>query len=99
MSKGIKICKVCGIEYQYCKTENRSNRFRYQDVSCCPEHGEIYFAQIMKSRSGKNSDDIITDKDADNSNNTVSNFDDLEEFDDDNEFEEDYNYEAEDTAI
>lgn len=50
MPSGIKVCKVCGKEYLYCKTENRSNRFRYQDVACCPEHGSIYFAEIAKSR-------------------------------------------------
>lgn len=50
MPQGVKICKICGAEYPYCKTENRGNRFRYQDVACCPEHGSIYFEKIAESR-------------------------------------------------
>lgn len=44
-------CKVCGVEYPYCKTVVKDGVFRYQDVACCPEHGSIYLAKIMESRS------------------------------------------------
>jgi len=50
MTKGIRICKVCGKEYPYCRTERKSTIFRYQDVACCPEHGSIYLARINESR-------------------------------------------------
>lgn len=50
MEKGTRICKVCGKEYPYCKTERKDNAFRYQDVACCPEHGAEYLDAIMKSR-------------------------------------------------
>ncbi len=45
-----KICKVCGKEYECCKTE-RFNVFRWQDVACCPEHAEIYFERVAQARS------------------------------------------------
>ncbi len=52
MAKGIKVCKVCGAEYEACHTlrPNLNNEFRWQDVACCPEHGAIYLARILESR-------------------------------------------------
>ena len=50
MAKGIKICKVCGKEYPYCKTQAPTGKFRYQDVACSPECGTIYFERILASR-------------------------------------------------
>lgn len=47
--KGIRKCKVCGKEYEYCHTF-RPTTFRWQDVACCLEHGNEYFAQIAASR-------------------------------------------------
>lgn len=81
MPKGIKVCKVCGAEYPYCKTENRGNRFRYQDVACCPQHGSIYFAKVAESRNkfeAKENADIVDD------------FSDLIEDEEDELFEEDF---------
>ena len=43
-------CKVCGVEYPYCKTVVKDGIFRYQDVACCPEHGSIYLQRIIESR-------------------------------------------------
>lgn len=55
MAKGIRICKVCGKEYEYCHTVRRDgNMFRWQDVACSPEHGSIYFARILESRANAN---------------------------------------------
>lgn len=51
MPKGTKICKVCGKEYEYCKTWNNNNRFRWQDVACSPECGAIYFEQVEAARN------------------------------------------------
>lgn len=51
MGKGIKKCRVCGKEYPYCKTfKPYDGTFRWQDVACCKEHGEIYLRAIMESR-------------------------------------------------
>ena len=50
MATGYKTCKVCGTRYEYCKTNRSANVFRWQDVTCCPEHGAEYFARIIASR-------------------------------------------------
>lgn len=52
MAIGIKICKVCGKEYEACHTlrPNLNSEFRWKDVACCPEHGAEYLRQIMESR-------------------------------------------------
>lgn len=52
MPKGTRICRVCGKEYEYCKTFLTDNLFRYQDVACSPECGAVYFAEIEASRKG-----------------------------------------------
>lgn len=49
MPKGIRVCSICGVEYPYCKTVT-NDRFRWQDVACCPEHGVQYFKEIAASR-------------------------------------------------
>ena len=53
MEKGTRICKICGVEYPYCKTNRPSEIFRWQDVACCPEHGAMYFDKILESRVEK----------------------------------------------
>ena len=53
MPKAIRICKICGKEYPYCKTARNSDIFRWQDVACCPEHGSEYFAKVIESRKPK----------------------------------------------
>lgn len=52
MAKGLRVCKVCGKEYEGCHTQrpNLNNEFRWQDVACCPEHGAEYLRQILISR-------------------------------------------------
>lgn len=53
MAKGIRICKVCGREYEYCHTARKTpGIFRWQDVACCQDHGSIYLSRIIASRSG-----------------------------------------------
>ena len=54
MKNSTKICKVCGKEYPYCKTELKDGEiFRWQDVACCPEHGSEYFALVAAARAVK----------------------------------------------
>ena len=52
MAIGIKVCKVCGKEYEACHTlrPNMNNEFRWQDVACSPEHGAEYLRRILESR-------------------------------------------------
>lgn len=52
MAKAIRICKVCGKEYEYCKTFAPANKFRWQDVACSPECGSKYFAEVEAARNG-----------------------------------------------
>lgn len=49
MFKATRICSICGIEYPYCRTAT-SDKFRWQDVACCPEHGVQYFCEVAASR-------------------------------------------------
>lgn len=50
MAKAIKICKVCGKEYEYCRTF-LPTAFRWQDVACCQEHAQEYLALVEASRA------------------------------------------------
>lgn len=52
MEKGKRICKICGEEYPYCTTKTDPNKFRWQDVACCPEHAEEYLRKIEEARNG-----------------------------------------------
>jgi len=81
MATAYKKCRVCGKQYEYCKTYRRATLFRWQDVACCPEHGAIYFEQIAESRGEKPSSVAIHDFSED------EEFDSLfeEDFDDDDE--------------
>jgi hypothetical protein len=100
MPKSTKICKVCGREYEYCRTlRHTEGVFRWQDVACCAEHGSTYFARIQASRSGvpsgKNtSDDDTAMKEA------VPDYSDLDECDGEDEwFGDDFEDDTEETAI
>ena len=54
MATATKICKVCGKEYPYCRTERRvAGVFRWQDVACSVEHGSIYLERVLASRNGE----------------------------------------------
>lgn len=64
MAKATRICKICGKEYEYCRTET-NNKFRWQDVACCPEHGAEYFRLIKESRAKARLIDIDEPKPSD----------------------------------
>lgn len=49
MAEDVRVCKVCGKKYPYCRTF-RDARFRWQDVACCVEHGVEYFRSVLESR-------------------------------------------------
>ena len=52
MAIGTKVCKVCGKEYEACRTlrPNLNNEFRWQDVACSPEHGAEYLRRVLVAR-------------------------------------------------
>jgi hypothetical protein len=51
--KAIKICRVCGKEYEYCKTWRPFAGNRWQDVACSPECASKYFAEVEAARNAK----------------------------------------------
>ena len=53
MQKATRVCKVCGKPYEYCKTWNNTNKFRWQDVACSYECGVKYFQRVEESRMEK----------------------------------------------
>lgn len=56
-------CRVCGKEYQSCRSANRApGIFRWQEVACSPECGEIYLKRIIESRSPKNVEQVVTEE-------------------------------------
>ena len=52
MAIGTKVCKVCGKEYEACRTlrPNLDNEFRWNEVACCPEHGAEYLRRVLAAR-------------------------------------------------
>lgn len=54
MATAILKCRVCGKEYEACRSAKHVNGvFRWKDVACSPEHGAIYLARIRASRAVK----------------------------------------------
>lgn len=52
MSSTFKKCRVCGKEYEACRSANRGDSvFRWREVACSPECGTIYLNQINESRN------------------------------------------------
>lgn len=51
MASVTKRCRVCGKEYEACRSANRAaGVFRWQEVACSPECGAIYLQKINESR-------------------------------------------------
>ena len=48
---GILKCRICGKEYEACRSAKRSGVFHWQSVACCVEHGAEYLALIRASRA------------------------------------------------
>lgn len=52
MAASIKKCRVCGKDYEACRSMNRSaDVFRWQEVACSPECGAEYLRRIAESRN------------------------------------------------
>lgn len=95
MATATRKCRVCGCEYEYCHTNRRvAGVFRWQDVACCPEHGSVYFAKIMESRSEASTSVGSTDVKSEQSTIVIHEPD-----EDDELFEEDFDDNAEEPAI
>ena len=65
MKKGYKVCRVCGKEYKACHSAapNVKGEFRWKEVACSPECGEIYLSRVIASRSGNSTEaDVEKDK-------------------------------------
>ena len=51
MAYTTKECRVCGKEYEMCRSAKPTTvGFRWQDVACSPECGAIYLQRIEESR-------------------------------------------------
>lgn len=51
MAGAIKKCRVCGKEYEACRNAKRvEGVYRWKDVACSPECGQVYLARILESR-------------------------------------------------
>ncbi len=52
MASATKKCRVCGKEYEACRSADRAaGVFRWQEVACSPECGAKYLEQIIASRN------------------------------------------------
>ena len=48
-------CRVCGKEYEGCRTVKKVDGiFRWKEVACTPECGAIYLDRVRKSRANTN---------------------------------------------
>lgn len=55
MASATKICRICGKEYEACRSTNRNaGVFRWQEVACSPECGTAYLEKINESRNPVN---------------------------------------------
>lgn len=50
MARVMMTCRVCGKEYEACRSAN-VGAFRWQEVACSPECGAEYLRRINESRS------------------------------------------------
>lgn len=51
MASAVRTCRVCGKQYEACRSANRTaGVFRWQEVACSPQCGSIYLQRINESR-------------------------------------------------
>lgn len=47
----MKKCRVCGKEYEACRnTKVQPGVYRWREVACSPECGDIYLQRVLESR-------------------------------------------------
>lgn len=53
MATAVKKCRVCGKEYEACRTmmNAAAGVFRWQEVACSPECGAEYLRRVTEARS------------------------------------------------
>lgn len=52
MPKAIRTCKVCGKQYEACRSiHDYDGTFRWQMVACCEEHGRQYLNEVLAARA------------------------------------------------
>ena len=60
MNKPTKICRICGKEYEACSPAfGTPVGNRWQDVACCVEHANEYFAKVEASRRVTSVVDVV----------------------------------------
>lgn len=63
MAAAILKCRVCGKEYEGCRTAQKVDGvFRWKEVACTPECGAVYLDRIRKSRAKTN---VVVVRDSD----------------------------------
>lgn len=61
MAGAIKKCRVCGKDYEACRSAKRVDGiYRWKDVACSPECGQVYLARILESRKPAVEEPIVT---------------------------------------
>ena len=54
MAKTKQICRVCGAEYQACRSANAGDgMFHWQEVACSPACGAEYLKRVLAGRKKK----------------------------------------------
>lgn len=52
MPKAVKVCRVCGKQYEACRTAKKNiGVFQWQDVACSPECGAEYLRRVNEARN------------------------------------------------
>ena len=82
MRNATKICRICGKEYEACKSVFDTTMNRWQDVACCVEHGAEYFARIAESRG---SAPVVVDETTTDANTDIEEVAPVEESADDSD--------------
>ena len=51
--KATKECRVCGKSYEACHTQrpNLNSEFRWREICCSPECGQIWLERVIASRT------------------------------------------------
>lgn len=57
----LKVCKVCGKEYEPCRSLRQAGSvFNWRAVACSPQCGQEYFRQVEEARGHKSDPEVST---------------------------------------